>query len=129
MIWTKNKGNLKSVATVSYFAFAYLVFTANVHCLWLSVIELKDRLWPVLLSNLKTSIASFEQRGAVMFQKLLIQTFLGGYFIGQFQIFLDMDLQHKYHAKPFCFINWHSRRIKYPNVYFLSPMIKQNKLK
>lgn len=36
----------------------------------------------MLLSNLKISIASFEQRGVVMFQKLLIQTFLGGYFIG-----------------------------------------------
>lgn len=82
VIWTKNKGNLKSALTLSYFAFAYLVFTANVHSLWLSVIALKDRLWPVLLSNLKVSIASFEQRVVVMFQKLLIQTFLGGYFIG-----------------------------------------------
>lgn len=82
MIWTKNKGNLKSVLTVSYFAFAYLVFRANVHYLWLSVIALKDILWPVLLSNLKISIAGFEQRGVVIFQKLLIQTFLGGYFIG-----------------------------------------------
>lgn len=81
-IWSKNKGNLKSVLTVSYFAFLYLLFTANVHCLWLSVVALRDRLWLVLLSNLKISEASFEQRGVVLFQKLLIQTFLDGYFIG-----------------------------------------------
>lgn len=129
VIWTKNKGNLKSVLYSIIFCFCIPSLYSKCPLLWLSVIALKDRLWPVLLSNLKISIAGFEQRGVVMFQKLLIQTFLGGYFIGQFQIFLDMDLQHKYHAKPFCFINCHRRRIKYPNVYFLSPMIKQNKLK
>lgn len=81
-IWSKNKGNLKSLLTVSYFAFLYLLFRANVHCLWLSAIARKDRLWLVLLSNLKISEASLEQRGVVLFQKLLIQTFLDGYFIG-----------------------------------------------
>lgn len=43
---------------------------------------LKDRLWLALLSNLKISEASFEQKGEALFQELLAQTFLDGYFIG-----------------------------------------------